>query len=243
VSQPPTIEQETLAAQDPQTIDKAGISLGQFLSAFFHADDEEICLRALKPKNAPDRANNQPLKMLVTQTALTSDPKLREQLRHLNETRGIYFVVNSGGNGDKDIKRFNAVFCENDKLPIPEQHAALDEAPLPPSIRVETSKSVHAYWLLQGECTEAEWRKVQQGLIAHFDSDPAIKNPARVMRLPGFNHVSLNGDGKCHYKPVEIVQFNPIRQYSIQELLGAFPAKHNEQQRSLAPLYQGCKGW
>jgi hypothetical protein len=110
-----------------------------------------------------------------------------------------------------------------------EQHAALDTAPLATSIRVETKKSVHAYWLIEGECTEAEWRDVQERLIAYFGGDEKIKNPSRTMRLPFFNHVAYNEEDSYSYKPVEVVTFEPSRRYTVAEMLAAFPAPRKSQ--------------
>lgn len=154
-------------------------------------------------------------------------PGLKTDLVKINRTRGLYFVVNPGGDKDSDISRYTAAFVESDTRPISEQHSVLDKAPLPSSIRVETKKSVHAYWLLKPGGTEAQWRQMQAGLLAHFGGDPAIKNPSRVMRLPFFKHVSLNGSGLV-YKRVELRQFDPERRYSAEELLKAFPAPQDE---------------
>lgn len=196
------------------------VSLLEFISAFFPDANEPICLRAFAPKGAPGRPEYQPTKVIVTPAILANH---KAGLLRLNKTRGLYFVVNVGGDTDATIKRFNAAFCENDELSIEEQHRLLDKAPLPTSSRIETVKSIHAYWLLKRGCTEAEWRELQARLLVHFGGDPKIKNPSRVMRLPYFNHVSLNGDGNLHFKRVELVEFEPARRYSVEELLQAFP--------------------
>jgi len=151
------------------------------------------------------------------------DDTTAAELGGWNRSGGVYFVVNAGGNRDKRIKTYVAAFVENDVLSVEEQHKRLDSAPLPPSIRVETRKSVHAYWLLTPGCSKDDWKQVQCRLIAYFDGDPAIKNASRVMRVPGFDHLKLV-DGVLQRKPVECVEFEPERRYSIEELLKAFPA-------------------
>ena len=58
---------------------------------------------------------------------------------------------------------------------------------------------IHAYWELNepmqfGESASAanlsnlenDWRTLQKGLISYFHSDVQVKNPSRLMRLPGF---------------------------------------------------------
>ena len=197
-------------------------TVGEFLAAFFPDPDEPLCLRTFGPRGAPPEAvEYKPVKLRVTRATLV---KYKDELKGLNRTRGVYFVVNAGGNTDEEIHRFSSGFCEDDTLPIEEQHKRLDLAAIPPSIRVVTKKSVHAYWLLKPGCTETEWRQVQAGLVAHFGGDPKIKNASRVMRVPYFNHVSINGDGRLLYKRVELVEFDPAKRYSVAELLKAFPS-------------------
>lgn len=57
-------------------------------------------------------------------------------------------------------------------------------------------------------------------MIEYFAGDPAIKNPSRVMRVPGFDHIGKNRKRT----PVRVVDFEPERVYAISELLAAFPA-------------------
>lgn len=199
-------------------------TLTDFLAAFFPDEDETICLRAFKAKDAPDAPDNRPLVEVVTRRRLTTDGKLQDRMIAANKTRGWYFVVNTGGNADADITRFNAFFVEIDDMPLDEQHQRFNAAPIQPSIRLETRKSVHTYWLLEGDCTEAEWRDMQARLIAYFGGDEKIKNPARVMRLPYFNHVRYNVEASAHEtKRVELAAFTPERRYTLIEMRAAFP--------------------
>src|SRR2546423_769093 len=121
------------------------LRLTDFLAAFFPDEDEKFYLRAFKAKGAPDTPNNRLLVETVTRQLLANNSDLQNSLSAANQSRGWYFVVNSGGNADADITRFNAFFVESDSLPIDEQHRRLDAAPLRPAIRVETRQSVHAY--------------------------------------------------------------------------------------------------
>lgn len=200
------------------------MNLNKFLRAFYPDENEAVHFRTFKPKDAPDTENNRPLMLSFTRKHLAQAGGELE-LRRLNHLRGIYFAPNAGGSSDENINRYNAVFIENDTLPIEEQHKALDECPIAPSIRVETKRSVHAYWLLEANCKEDDWRDLQERLIAYFDGDKSIKNPSRVMRLPFFMHLTYNPQATGSYdcKPVQIVQFNPERLYSIDRLRKAFP--------------------
>jgi hypothetical protein len=209
--------------------------LRDFLAAFFPDEEEKIYLRAFKAKAAPNAPNNRPLVKEVTRRQLATDANLQELMLSANRTRGWYFVVNSGGNADDDITRFNAFFVECDSLTIAEQHAQLDSSPLPPSIRVETRKSVHAYFLIEGACDEATWREMQERLIDRFAGDKSIKNPSRVMRLPFFEHVSYDETSQAHaFKRVELVEFAPERRYTLAQMQAAFPASESHQQANEA---------
>jgi hypothetical protein len=202
----------------------SGVPLDAFLAAFRPTAAEAVKLRAFGPRGAPtDEARFEPRKVPTSRRALAAGGELLEYLRGVNETRGLYFVVNQGGDCDDEITRITAFFAEADDGSISEQHARLDACPLPPSVRVETLKSVHAYWLAAPGCAVEEWREVQRRLIHYFGSDPKIKNPSRVMRLPGFNHVSY-ADGQLSYKPVTLAAFEPSRRFTASAMLAAFPA-------------------
>ncbi|GHU39403.1 hypothetical protein FACS1894105_14090 [Clostridia bacterium] len=103
------------------------------------------------------------------------------------QNRGIFFVVNSGGQNDEEITRANAQFVESDNLTFAEQEVQLNTFPLPPSIIVKTAKSLHCYWLVR-DADIAKFRTIQRRLVAQFSGDPQCVNKSRVMRLPGFHH-------------------------------------------------------
>jgi hypothetical protein len=117
------------------------MNLDDFLKAFYPDDNAQIHFRAFKPKDAPDTDRNRPQKISATRKNLAR-PDGEIELRRLNHLRGVYFSPNAGGDKDDEITRFNAVFVENDSLTIAEQHLALNNGPVPISIRVETKRSV-----------------------------------------------------------------------------------------------------
>jgi hypothetical protein len=195
-------------------------TLTEFLAAFFPDENELIFLRSFHP----DRKRRES-KMFapVTRRELATNRNLQSELQSVNKTHGVYFVVNAGGNTDGEITRFNAFFVENDTLPLDQQHKRLSDAPVQPSIRVETKKSVHAYWLLSGDVNAEQWRDVQKRLIAYFEGDKSIKNPSRVMRLPFFNHVTFDKEKDSYsYKRVTIAEFEPARRYSLAKMQAAY---------------------
>lgn len=206
------------------------VALDEFLSALFPKEDEAIFIRTFQAKGAPE-GFTYPNKWDSSRKDLLAEES-GKQLTELNKKNGIYFIVNSGGHKDKDITRFNAFFVERDSGSLQEQHAKLDEAPIKTSARVETLNSVHAYYLIEGDCTEADWREIQSRLIAYFDADPQNKNPSRCMRLPGWQHVTYIGTDDLSYKTVEVVQFDPSRRYSVSDMLSAFPVRKKGEEKT-----------
>lgn len=213
------------------------MNLNEFLRAFFPDENEQIHFRVFKPKDAPDTEHNKPQKLTTTRKKLL-EPNGEILLKKMNHLRGIYFAPNTGGHSDADITRFNAAFVENDNLSIEQQIEALDNCPLPTSIRIQTKRSIHAYWLLDGNCAEKEWRELQERLISYFDGDKAIKNPSRVMRLPFFWHLTYKPKttGSYECQTVELLQFNPERRYSIAKLQATFPPVKKSKNNQLNEL-------
>ncbi len=130
--------------------------------------------------------------------------------------RGVFFVVNYGGQEDSLITRINAQFVESDELSLEEQQAQMDAFSLPPSMIIRTRKSLHTYWFVKGGKVES-FRGIQKQLVKKFHGDPMCVNESRVLRLPGFYH--------CKEEPVmvECILFHPERRYTQEELSEALP--------------------
>lgn len=142
----------------------------------------------------------------------------KELYKHNSQNRGIFFVVNAGGNDDKSITRINAQFVECDDLSIEDQLKQIDAFALPPSMEIRTRKSVHTYWFIKDGKVDL-FRPIQKALVEKFHGDPACVNESRVMRLPGFNH--------CKGDPIEVecILFHPERRYTQEELMKHLPVK------------------
>ena len=93
----------------------------------------------------------------------------------------------------------------------------MDGFPFPPSLIIQTAKSLHVYWFMDNNAKVERFRPIQKQLVKHFDGDGACVNESRVMRLPGFNH--------CKNDPIEIVCkcFHPERKYSQEALSEVLP--------------------
>lgn len=132
-------------------------------------------------------------------------------IAHNEANRGIFFVVNSGGNSDRKINKINAQFFECDTLSLEEQLENISKFPLEPSIIVQTKKSLHVYFLIKNGKVE-KFRDIQKKLAKHFNGDGSCINESRVMRVPGFYH--------CKEESVRVkcIKFNPNLFYTQEDL-------------------------
>lgn len=137
--------------------------------------------------------------------------KSKVLMAHNEANRGIFFVVNSGGNSDRKINKINAQFFECDTLSLEEQLENISKFPLEPSIIVQTKKSLHVYFLIKNGKVE-KFRDIQKKLAKHFNGDGSCINESRVMRVQGFYH--------CKEEPVRVkcIKFNPNLFYTQEDL-------------------------
>jgi penicillin-binding protein-related factor A (putative recombinase) len=113
----------------------------------------------------------------------------------------IYFIPNSGGSKDDQITIFRSAFIDWDygkdengnyfsldivKPKKLEFLTQLEKCPLRPTYIIETRNGYHLYWFLLDNPSRDQYVDIQKCLIYYFKSDPAIINPARVMRLPNY---------------------------------------------------------
>ena len=115
--------------------------------------------------------------------------------RWQQEGRGVYLVVNDGGDNDAQITACRAFFLEWDDRPVPWQLSAWQRYGLgEPTISITTGgKSAHLYWVLNEPIAPAEWIPIQAALIEITGADSTIRNPSRVMRLPGGSYIGAAG--------------------------------------------------
>jgi putative DNA primase/helicase len=140
-----------------------------------------IRLRGFYAKTDPRKANDHGAK---------GDPTKALIEGWVADKRGVYVVINNGGDKDVDITGCIALFCEWDDRPKDWQVTAWQELGLPePSLQVDTGgKSIHNYWILSEPVTAEQWKPIQTRLLDYADADRQLKNPSRVMRLPGTPH-------------------------------------------------------
>lgn len=191
------------------------ITAHQVLSSLFNAEDT-VCLRVFADRK-DDVYTGSKLNVECGKFA-----SMEETLKKHNEqNRGIFYVVNFGGQDDESITRINAQFVEMDSGSFEEQQEKIDAFPLKPSMIIRTRKSLHTYWFIKnGEVPR--FRGIQKGLVKHFDGDPMCVNESRVMRLPGYNH--------CKKDPVmvECIYFHPEIKYTQDDLADVLPKVEDE---------------
>jgi len=140
------------------------------------------------------------------------------------EGYGIYFVINGGGHSDNDVLSCRAIFCEFDDRPIEDQISFWQDLGLPePSMQIATRKSIHTYWVFSEPIPVEQWRELQAALLAYTNSDQALKNPSRVMRLAGAYHIKPGCDPlRCDIIP------NSGKRYNYSELRDQIPVPQLE---------------
>jgi hypothetical protein len=137
------------------------------------------------------------------------------------EGRGVFVVTGNGGDKKEDITSCPALFVEWDDQPIEWQLTAWIELGLPePTMQVPTGgRSVHNWWVMTEPISPAEFEALQIRLYTHCKSDE-LKDPSRVMRLPGFAYIGPDD------KPAGLVELVNVtgNRYSAAEIEACLPA-------------------
>ena len=141
--------------------------------------------------------NRDVVKRWTTADAMT---KLANELTTLNsDGYNIYYGVNpreeSEKSGDNNVKLARCLFCDFDNIE-PGDGCGMFEfvytdlffAGLPePTLAVHSGHGIHVYWRLTEPVLDLSlWRSMQMQLNDRLDADRTIKNPERIMRMPGF---------------------------------------------------------
>lgn len=160
---------------------------------------------------------------------INADPIINAHL----EGRGLYFVVNDGGTTDIEITLCRAFFVEWDDRPKEDQLYIYKELNLPvPTFQVETGKSIHNYWVLKKPVSQLIWKPIQKRLVDYTKSDPSIKNPSRVMRLPGFYYVNKQAEHTEQIRLINITQ----KEYSVKDIEDCLPEPEKPEPVEIKPI-------
>ena len=205
----------TILAQSCLSVDAA---LAHLHLDLLHKKDLETRLRAITYKGGG---------LSTIKGNFRDLPKFAEY----NLNRGIYLVVNSGGDKAAEINKCHAFFVEWDDRSKKEQLHIYKEKHLPePTFMVDTGgKSIHCYWVLKSPVMTEVWKPIQIRLIDYCKADKNIKDASRCMRLAGFYYVDATG------KPTvksEIINISG-KEYSIEDIAQVLPEPKAE-----APRYK-----
>jgi len=157
--------------------------------------------------------------------------RMADQAERLTKLNVAGFNIYAGANRrseagrttDAGVDLCRTLFVDFDHL-ANEEGASFDDlacgrieaAGLPaPTLRVFSGHGIHCYWRLTEPVKPAEWVQAQERLIATLGSDPTIKNPERIMRLPGFENVK----DPAHPVPCFVVEADPSRVFALADLL------------------------
>lgn len=160
---------------------------------------------------------------------LVSNQRRREwitsELKALNEQgAGIFFAYNQLGEirNKASVKGINAWVMEIDNISKEEQYEKILNCPMPPSVMVETKNSYHCYWMADENAKVENASKINTALQQYFNSDPAMKDIARLLRVPNFYH------NKKEPYMVEVVKDDYDCIFSEEEMLKYYPYKEPE---------------
>ena len=195
-------------------IDQASVSNQLQLLGY---QDKQIYLRFFYPSDDPRKQGDKGRK--------SNYLNWQEIEKYQREGRGVYFVINGGGHKNEDVVSGRAIFIEHDDLPKELQLNLWQTLELPkPTFQVDTGgKSIHSYWVFEQPISTEQWCPLQKDLLEFADADRSIKNPARVMRLAGAWHISMNELGKPVYNQSQLVSSSGHK-YSYEQLRTAIPS-------------------
>ena len=120
----------------------------------------------------------------VIEGTLSEHWKLLTDLNNLGA--GIFITVNRGRGGRKreNIKSVRSIFIEDDS----KAGVARPDLPIRPSFIVNSSDGNYHHYFKVDDMPLSLFEPTQNRLIADYNSDKAVKDLSRVLRLPGFFH-------------------------------------------------------
>ena len=126
---------------------------------------------------------------------------------------GIYMCINGTdgkGRNNDNITHLRVCFADFDGTTEPEW------AITPHLVQQRDATHGHAFWLIEpGELTQDEWSTLQKQIAMYHGTDQQVIDPARVVRLPSFNHykdpanparysITLNNSDLPKYTPEQL---------------------------------------
>lgn len=143
---------------------------------------------AIQTFNEQDKNEKSQSRILpMTDENLEKCEKLQSMLPY-----GIYFSVNPMEEWKRDkssVKMIQTWICDIDSGTKEEQQELIKNAPLHPSLVVESVHGFHLYYLADNPLTEEQYTNWNRWLKNYYNWDPKVcSDTARVLRIPWFYH-------------------------------------------------------
>jgi len=194
----------------------------------YYIDDQQArrFLQALDPdeqvfvfQTFDDNANRKDrlLSRVMTGTLDQSLPQLNTLQA---QGAGVFVQIQGGhGRGQEHITHGRAVIVDADD---PEDNRDViaqikQEMPYPSALVQSSDGKFHTYWFVKGATPDAT-RALTEEAADIAGTDPSVKTPERVMRLPG----SLHLKDPTHPTRVHILQVRPERRYEYGQIASVF---------------------
>ena len=145
---------------------------------------------------------------------------------------GILPRRREGGSKDSDTAPGRVVWADLDNVTPADAKKRLQASRLPPPAAVVNSgHGIHAYWRLNALAEPDVLSRAVTRVADAVGGDGAVRNPSRMMRLPGF----------VNYKKPEawclLLSYQPERVVSLDALLSACPAEPTKTPRRNHPRH------
>lgn len=121
---------------------------------------------------------------------------------------GVLPRVADGGSKDADCAPGCVVWADADGMTPDALRQSIADVGLPPAaMLIDSGHGAHAYWKLNGVVFPQKLSELVGDLAAMLKTDPSVRNPSRILRLPGFtNHkppaapcCMVESDSSCTY--------------------------------------------
>jgi len=134
-----------------------------------------------------------------------------------------------GARRDEGVLACRVLAADYDHTSIEDANKKREWASMPATtLSVWSGHGVHHYWRLAEPLEPKLWREWQKDLAALVGSDPAVHNPERIMRLPGFLNL------KKQPTPAYIIEHDASRVYDLADL----PIPMRARSDNLAPAFR-----
>lgn len=151
----------------------------------------------------------------------------------------VFFSVNTMIPGKRDkasVQKLNAYFTEIDYGTKEDQQKLIFNAPVAPSLVVESKNWFHIYYYAKEHKSDDNWYNIMRGLCNYYGWDSKVIDTSRVLRLPWTYH----NKGE----PYEITVFTWTWLYhSEEDMMKAFSdhRTNNDKRRELEVFERGVR--